>query len=142
MSLSILKKLLSNGKAMDHSPTAASVIARNTKKFLYSTIIPEAWRMQGFYPVLLDTAFPCDTPGIGVRQWTNKKKLDEQVICKNGIQYQLWAVKGKFGCKQQNNPCRLPEDCHTLLTDLPGLKDIRKTIKEFGDLNVFSMADR
>lgn len=141
-SFTILKNLLSDGKSLDHIPTNAADITKSTKKFLYSTIIPEAWRMQGFYPVLLYTAFPCDTPGIGVRQWTNKNKLDEQIICKDGLQYQLWAVEGKFGCKESNNPCRPPTDCHTLLSDLPGLKDIRKKVREWGELDVFSMADR
>jgi hypothetical protein len=141
-SFSILNSLITEGKALKRTPTDAADIAKSTKKFLYSTIIPEAWRMQGYYPVLLYTAFPCDTPGIGVRQWTNKKKLDEQIICKDGLQYQLWAVEGTFGCKRNNNPCRAPEDCQNLLTDLPGLKDIREKIKEFGYLDVFSMADR
>jgi hypothetical protein len=138
-SLSILNNLLKDGNSLDREPGKKIDFEKNAKRFIYSQLVPEVWRMQGFFPVFLYTAFPCATPGIGIRQWHNKKKLDEQIFCWGDLQYQLWAVKGKYGCKDQVNPCRMPE-CNNEVADLPGLKAFRTKVTDFGDINMFDLA--
>ena len=88
-------------------PPSAVDVQKSVTKFLASVIVPEVWRMQGYYPVLLDTAFPCDVTGIGIGQWSDKKNVGDAEVCMTneggvsrgkpfdgGRQYQLWAVKG------------------------------------------------
>jgi hypothetical protein len=96
--------------------------------------------MQGFYPVLLDTAFPCKTPGIGIRQWTGTKNLGSQVVCYNDIQYQLWAVKGDDPCTQAD--AISGGDCRRYLIDIPGLKEIEKPVRNWGGLEKLSLTTR
>jgi hypothetical protein len=73
--LKTLTKLIQNGNSIDRKPVDAVEVQKGAIKFLVSILIPEVWRLQGFYPVLLDAGFPCGVAGIGIGQWTDRKKL-------------------------------------------------------------------
>lgn len=137
----ILGKLMRDGNSVDRSAGDKGNYEQSIKKFIYSAMTPDVWRMQDLYPVLLDTAWDCNTPGIGVRQWTDRKNVDDNIICRDGQQFQLWAVKGSYGCKS-SGPCGIPRNCNNMLQDLPGAKDIRKPIKDWGEMSLFTMANR
>jgi hypothetical protein len=139
-SISILTKLVQDGRSLNRDPGDKSTFGESANKFLYSALIPATWRMQGYYPVLLDMAFPCKTPGIGIRQWTGTKKLDNQIVCYNDIQFQMFAIKG-------NDPCAQADaisggDCKRYLIDLPGLKEIQVKNDLWGGLDQLSLTTR
>jgi hypothetical protein len=156
-SIQVLTNLIHNGNSLNRTAANSLQVQNQATKFLVSIMIPEVWRMQGYYPVLLDTAFPCGVTGIGIRQWTDKKNVGEAEVCMvneggigrddkpftGGRQYQLWGVKGSWGdqCTRVNNPCGI-RSCNHFLTQLPGLKDIREPIKEWSGLSIFDMISK
>jgi hypothetical protein len=141
-SLKFLNELLRDGGFSRWNPGGARDFKYQYKKLLYSILIPAAWRIQGYYPVLLDTAFPCNTPGIGVAQWMNSKDIGDQIICNSDRQYQLWGVKGQYGCDTEQPRYSIRTRCNIQLTRLPGLEDICEEIGSWGDLRIFSMVNR
>jgi hypothetical protein len=141
-SLDMLTKLLENGNSANGKPGQALDFQESATKFLFSTILPDVWRMQGYHPVLLDTAWDCSTKGIGVRQWTKRKDVMDLVVCVNDRQYQLWGLKGDMTCQVANNPCFLTKVCENYLTELPGLQYLREGRDEFGGMSMFTMAGR
>ncbi|KAF2416034.1 glycoside hydrolase [Tothia fuscella] len=151
--IEILTKLMSNGNSVSRSAADAIVIEKQALKFIVSVMIPELWRMQGLFPVLLDTGFPCGVEGIGVGQWTNKKNVGDAQICmtneggigrdgqsfSGGRQYQLWAVQGPF-CKTGGSVGCNIKDCNThYLESLPRLGKIRKPNSDWNGLTIFDM---
>jgi hypothetical protein len=142
-SLEMLNKLIENGNSADAQPGQAFDYQKSTTKFLFSTILPDTWRMQGFHPVLLDTGWDCKTKGIGVRQWTKRKDVMDLVICLDDRQYQLWSVYGSImTCQVSNNPCFLTKVCENYLTELPGLGYLREKREEFGGMSIYTMTNR
>lgn len=99
--------------------------------------------MQDYFPVLLDTGgHDCKTPGIGYKQWTDNSRPGS-VYCIEQKQYQLWAVKGGYGCKGTTVGGRsFNADCQTELVELPGYKDIETAVPSFGNLNITGMIER
>jgi hypothetical protein len=141
-SLDMLNKLLQNGISADGSPGQALHFQKSTTKFLFSTILPDIWRMQGYHPVLLDSGWDCNTKGIGVRQWTKRKDVMDLMICSDDRQYQLWGLKGDMTCQVSNNPCFTTKVCENYLTELPGLGYIKEERDEFGGMSVYTMTAR
>jgi hypothetical protein len=155
--IGVLTNLIHNGNSLSRQAAVADVVQGHATKFLVSMMVPEVWRMQGYYPVLLDTAFPCGVTGIGIRQWTNQKNVGEAEVCmldegginrdgkpfSGGRQYQLWAVKGGWNdnCLQNSNPRQI-HPCNHYMTQLPGLKDIRDPVGEWNKLSIFDMINK
>lgn len=153
--IEILTKLIHRGNSNNRTIANSLEIQEEATKFLVSVMVPEVWRLQGYHPVLLDTTFPCDVSGIGVRQWTDKKNVGEALICRKkeggigrddrpfsgGRQYQLWGVKDEWGASCQSRNCRIG-DCNHFMESLPGLKKIREEIKEWNGLSIFDMLDK
>ena len=129
-SLEMLTKLLQNGISENGNPGQAFDYQKSTTKFLFSTILPDIWRMQGFHPVLLDTEWDCKTKGIGVRQWTKRKDVMDLMICLDDRQYQLWSAPGgSMTCQVSNNPCFTTKVCENYLTGCPVLDISRRREK-------------
>lgn len=80
-SISMLTRMMQNGNMLKRTPQSSDDVQGNATKFLYSILIMEVYRMQGFYPVLLDAAWICEQKGIGIRQWTDKKDVGDAHIC-------------------------------------------------------------
>lgn len=159
-SISAITNLIQQGNMLDLQPLNASIIQSHAEKFLFSILVPAAWRMQGFYPVLIDTAFPCKTMGIGVGQWTKKKNVGAALICRgsekstnahsnvpiDGRQYQLFAVKDKY----YNDRCPPPAlrracalyDCDHYLAELPGIGDILNPEPDLGGISLSQLTDK
>jgi hypothetical protein len=142
-SLRMLDKLLQNGNSVRRQPGRAIDYETSSTKFLFSAILPDTWRMQSYYPVLLDTAWDCKTQGIGVRQWTKRKNVLDLAVCLNDRQYQMWAVKGDYRCKPPSNQCGVADiPCENYLTELPGLSYLQQEQETFGNMSMISLANR
>jgi hypothetical protein len=156
-SLQTLTKLIQNGNSLNRKPVNSVLVQKGATKFLVSILIPEVWRLQGYYPVMLDAGFPCTVSGIGIGQWTDRKNVGPAGICAmdeggeykdgrtwtGGRQYQLWAVKGEWDgkCKHQSNyekACGV-KGCDNYLTDLPGLKEMREPNNDWYGLDIFNL---
>jgi hypothetical protein len=147
-SLRLLSEMLKDGNSLKRKPLPVSAVRQPAEKLLYSTLILATWRMQGFWPVLVDTNKACSDMGAGTKDWTNPKDLLHLArICIGDRQYHMLAVSGSYGCSSwaatgPGTPGT--QHCNFKLQVPPGLKDIRKdtTIPEWGKLNIYTMIDR
>jgi hypothetical protein len=158
-SIAILNRLMRDGRSLQRKSINAFTVEKYVSKFLFSILIPETWRLQGYYPVLLDTAWPCDTKGIGVGQWTNKKNVGNALICRedeksndrsgkeyDGRQYHLLAVKGvdSYQCGAARDALGPHEgrSCAKTLEELPGLAALQNKVKQWGELDIHSLVQK
>jgi hypothetical protein len=139
--LEVLTSLLQDGFSYKQRHENVVDFKTQATKFLFSAIIPEVWRIQGYNPVLLNTERECEASGVGVGQWTGQTN-DFSVICYQNTQYQLWAVKGRWTCEDPNDWCIRPKGCNHYLTAPPGIDFIRDKRHEFGGMDVFSLTGR
>ncbi|KAF2664250.1 hypothetical protein BT63DRAFT_418375 [Microthyrium microscopicum] len=123
-SIRTLTNLVRNGNSMYAMPANATAVQKSAIKFIVTALIPEVWRLQDFYPVMVDTLWPCNVPGIGIGQWHSMKHVGAANLCftdeygqlQNGTtfrgrQYHLFGVKGEWDAKY----------CGNKLSELPGL---------------------
>jgi hypothetical protein len=154
-SINFLQKMIGDGNSLDREPASVLDIETYATKFLASILVPEVWRMQGYYPVLLDTAFPCDTEGIGWGQWTDRKKVGNTKMCwegEGGIdrdaksfdsfrQYQLWTVKDPWINSACNGPCTTCGvcNCKHYMTEPPGLGKLLEPVVAWGKISIYDI---
>jgi hypothetical protein len=156
-SIARLTALIKDGRSYARDPLNRQDVQKQATKFIASIMVPDVWRLQGYYPVLIDAGFKCGTKGIGIRQWTNKKDIGDAEFCFNEggseygkpyagpRQYQLWGVKGEYQCTcEPARACSLgggDQKC-SMLSDLPGLKSIKKPIGDWAGANIIDMVNR
>lgn len=156
-SISKLTALIKDGRSYARDPLDRQEVQRQATKFIASIMVPDVWRLQGFYPVIIDAGFKCGTKGIGIRQWTDKKDIRDAEFCFNEggseygkpytgpRQYQLWGVKGEYTCScEPARACSLgggTRKC-SMLSDLPGLKSIKKPVDDWAGANIIDMVNK
>jgi hypothetical protein len=130
---------------MARLPVDQSVVQNSAERFLYARLIVETWRMQGYYPVLLDTEKDCNDMGVGTNIWTMPRDLNGGArICRGDRQFHLLSVRGKAtgscdrGVPLGMNPA---PNCPVRRMEVPpGLNDMSHNVAEFGGISIFDMA--
>jgi hypothetical protein len=157
-SIATLDALIRDGRSYARDPLPRVQVQKQATKFIASIMVPDVWRLQGFYPVLLDAGFRCGTKGIGIDQWTRQKNIGDAEFCFNEggseygkpysgpRQYQLWGVKGDYqcACSPAGRTCSLGggEMKCSMLSNLPGLKSIKKPVEDWAGANIVDMVTK
>jgi hypothetical protein len=144
-SIESLTNLIQDGASMARKPIDQSVVQKSAERFLYARLIVEAWRMQGYYPVLLDTEKDCKDMGVGTNIWTTPRDLNGVArICReDGRQFHLLSVtQNAAGSCNIAGPLGMnpASNCpYRKLEVPPGLKDMRQKVTVFGGVSILDM---
>lgn len=147
-SLRMVGNLLKDGNSLEREALNVNMVKPPAERLLYSLLILDTWRMQGYSPVLLYTAHDCNKMGVGTSTWTTAKDLQGLArVCYKGLQYHMLAVRGSYGCSTHAQPgagTPASVDCNKVMSVPPGLKDIRvdRPLEEWGGLNLYTMINR
>lgn len=123
--------MIDQGKAISLTARKSLDSQNDVLQILYSYLIPYAWSLRGFSPVLVKTGWGCDEEG-GEYDYEGLDPEDDDMagICVDGVKYFLMHVEGKaIECKGADSGSHWGQnDCVAhKMSVLPGMEALGAT---------------